>query len=99
MVSLQDKVFVYQRFSGESFVQICRLLDVCTLEVSSLQWGADLLAAGVMSYFFGEFPDSKHFIFAVIERLARDQLRSLSVTWYIKLLKSTKIVIKFYALY
>ena len=40
-------------------LQICRLLDLCTLEISSLRFTSALLAASALSYFFGSTVASK----------------------------------------
>ncbi|XP_018006727.1 G1/S-specific cyclin-E [Hyalella azteca] len=61
--------FVYQCFHGENFVQICRLLDLCTLEVSSLKFPPSLLSAGALSFFCDVHRTSKLTMYSVLDLL------------------------------
>ncbi|XP_050399181.1 G1/S-specific cyclin-E isoform X2 [Patella vulgata] len=40
--------FVYPQFSGHSFVQIARLLDLCTLDIGCLQFSYSVVAASAL---------------------------------------------------
>ncbi|XP_063609490.1 G1/S-specific cyclin-E-like isoform X1 [Penaeus indicus] len=48
--SSDDHSFVYPRYSPLTFVQAARLLDLCTLEISSLSFSSSIVAATAMCY-------------------------------------------------